>query len=159
MNKKHALMALAASFVLSGAAVAQPYGDGSGMMGGNGGGYGGGYGMGPGSMGGYGGGYDMMGGYGNEAFAGLKLSVEQQKKITAIQQEASKAMWQQMGTMHEQSYHMNGMFGPGPVDEAAARKAFQTMQDMQKVMFDTQFEAHKKIDAVLTKEQREQLHH
>ena len=157
MDRKHALMALAASVVLSGAAVAQPYGGGPGMMGG----YGGGYGMGPGMMGGYGGGYGMgpgmMGGYGSEAYAGLKLSAEQQKKITAIQQETSKAMWQLMGTMHEQGYHMQGMFGPGPFDEATARKAFQTMQETQKAMFDMQLEAHKKIDAVLTKEQRDQL--
>jgi Spy/CpxP family protein refolding chaperone len=52
---------------------------------------------------------------------------------------------------------MHGMFGPGPFDEAAARKAFQTMQETQKAMFDMQLEAHKKMDAVLTKEQREQL--
>jgi len=152
-------MALAAGVVLSGAAVAQPYGGGPGMMGG----YGGGYGMGPGMMGGYGGGYGMgpgmMGGYGNEAYAGLKLSAEQQKKITAIQKETSKAMWQLVGTMHEQGYHMHGMFGPGAFDEAAARKAFQTMQETQKAMFDMQLEGHKKMDAVLTKEQRDQLRH
>ena len=157
MDKKHAFMAVAASVALSSAAVAQPYGGGPGMMGG----YGGGYGMGPGMMGGYGGGYGMgpgmMGGYGTEAYAGLKLSAEQQKKISAIQQETSKAMWQLMGTMHEQGYHMRGIFGPGPFDEATARKGFQTMQETQKAMFDMQLEAHKKIDAVLTKEQRDQL--
>ena len=157
MNRTRGLMALAVSVVLSGAAVAQPYGGGPGMMGG----YGSGYGMGPGMMGGCGGGYGrgpgMMGGYGSEAYAGLKLSAEQQKKITAIQQETSKAMWQLMGTMHEQGYHMQGMFGSGLFDEATARKAFQTMQETQKAMFDMQLEAHKKIDAVLTKEQRDQL--
>jgi Spy/CpxP family protein refolding chaperone len=99
----------------------------------------------------------MMGGNGNATYAGLKLSAEQQKKITMIQQEMSKAMWQQMGTMHEQGYHMQGMFGPGAFDEAAARKAFQTMQETQKAMFDMRLEAHEKIDAVLTKEQRDQL--
>jgi Spy/CpxP family protein refolding chaperone len=157
MLKKHAWMALAASVVLSGAAFAQPYGGGPGMMGG--------YGPGAGMMGGYGSGYGggngmgpgMMGGYGLQAYADLKLSAEQQKKVTAIQQESSKAMWQLMGTMHEQGYHMHGMFGPGSFDEAAARKAFQTMQETQKAMFELQLEAHKKIDAVLTKEQREQL--
>ena len=42
-------------------------------------------------------------------------------------------------------------------DEAGARKAFDTMQQTQKVMFEAQLEAHRKIDAVLTPEQREQL--
>ncbi len=161
MNKTRALMALAISVVLSGVAVAQPYGGGPGMMGGNSGGYGGGYGMGSRMMGGYGGGYGMgpstMGDYGNEAYAGLKLSAEQQQKITAIQQETSKAMWQLMGTMHEQGYHMHGMFGPGPFDEVAARKTFHTMQETQQGMFDLQLGAHNKIDAVLTNEQRDQL--
>jgi Spy/CpxP family protein refolding chaperone len=59
--------------------------------------------------------------------------------------------------MHEQGHHMQGMFGPGALDEAAARKAFQTMQETQKSMFDMQLEARKKIDAVLTMEQRDQL--
>ena len=153
MNKTRALMTLATSVVLSGAAVAQPYGGGHSMMGG--------YGMGPGTMSGYAGGHGMgpgmMGGYGSDAYAGLKLSAEQRKTITAIQQEASKTTWQLMGSMHEQGYHMQGMFGPGELDEAAARKAFQTMQEAQKTMFGLQLEAHKKIDAVLTKEQRDQL--
>ncbi len=155
MNIKHAFLVLAASAAVAGSALAQPYGGGSGMMGG----YGGGYGMGPGMMGGggYGMGPGMMGGHSNEAFAGLKLSADQQKKIAAIQQENSKAMWALMGTMHEQGFHMHGMFAPGPFDEAEARKGFQTMQDTQKAMFEMQLEAHRKIDAVLTKEQLEQL--
>ncbi len=156
MKLKHAFVSVLAGAALAASAVAQPYG-GPGMMGG----YGGGYGMGPGMMGGHGGGYGMgpgmMGGQGLDTYAGLKLSAEQQKTISAVQQETSKAMWQRMGTMHEQGYHMHGMFSPGPFDEAAARKAFQTMQDTQKAMFELQLAAHQKIDAVLTKEQREQL--
>lgn len=153
MSKTRVIMALAVSVLLSSAAVAQPYGGGPGMMGD--------YGMAPGMMGGYGGAYGMgpgmMGGYGNEAYAGLKLSAEQQRKITEIQRETSKAIWQLMGTMHEQGHHMRGMFGPGAFDEGVARKAFQAMQEAHKAMFDLRLEARKKIDAVLTKEQRDQL--
>jgi Spy/CpxP family protein refolding chaperone len=98
----------------------------------------------------------MMGGYANEAYAGLDLSAEQRKKIADMQRETAKAQWQLMGTMHQQGYHMYGMYGPG-IEEADARKAFQTMADTQKAMFEMQLEARKKIDAVLTKEQREQL--
>ncbi len=159
MNTKHVVAAVVATLGLIGTAVAQPYGGGPGMMGG------GGYGMGPGMMngggggdgGGYGMGPGMMWGYGNQAYAGLKLSADQRKKIIDIQQETSKTMWQLMGTMYEQRYQMQGMFRPGPFDEAAARKAFETMQQNQKTMFEAQLEAHRKIDAVLTQEQREQL--
>ena len=68
-------------------------------------------------------------------------------------------MWQLMGTMQEQSFHMRGMYGPGSVDEAAVRKSFQTMTESRQAMFDLQLETRKKIDGVLTKEQREQLAH
>jgi Spy/CpxP family protein refolding chaperone len=52
---------------------------------------------------------------------------------------------------------MQGMHGPGGVDEAAARKSFQTMTQTRQAMFDLQLDTRKKIDSVLTKEQREQL--
>ena len=149
---KRSSIGIAASFLLAGSVLAQPYGVGLGMMGGYGSG---GYGMGPGMMGGPGG-YGMMGGYANEAYAGLDLSAEQRKNIADIQRETAKAQWQLMGTMHQQGPHMYGMFGPG-IDEADARKAFKTMTETQKAMFETQLEARKKVDAVLTKEQFDQL--
>src|SRR5574340_1351065 len=152
MNIKRATLAAAAGLLVAGVAAAQPYGMGPGAMGGNGGGYG--CGMGPGMMGGYGGGYGMgpgmMWGYGADAYAGLNLSPEQRQKIADIQQETAKAMWQLMGTMHEQRYHTYGMFGPGAPDEQSARKAFESMTATQKAMFDLQLGARKKIDAVLT---------
>ena len=157
MNTRKTWIALGASLLMAGTTVAQPYGGGAGMMGG----YGGGYGMGPGMMGGSGGGRGMgpgmMGGWDIEAYAGLKLSPEQKKQIATIQQDNRKAMWQLMGTMHEQDYHMHDLFGPGAVDEAAARKGFEQMQATQKAMFDLRLDAQKKINAVLTNEQREQL--
>ena len=52
---------------------------------------------------------------------------------------------------------MHGSSGPGPLDEAAARKSFPSMQALQKEMFELSLGAHKRIDAVLTAEQREQL--
>lgn len=169
MNLKHTVLAVVAGSLVAFAASAQPYGGmggygmGPGMMGGYGaGGYGMGPGMGPGMMGngggngyGYGMGPGMMWGNG-DAYANLKLSADQRKKISDIQDETFKAMWQLMGTMHQQGYHMYGMFGPGQ-DEQAMRKAYERMAATQKAMFEMQLEAHKKIDAVLTAEQREQL--
>ncbi len=154
MKLKNILVGFAA-VALAAAAVARPQGMGPAMMSG----YGGGYGMGPGMMGGgYGAGPGMMGGgYANDAYVGLDLTPEQQKTIAGIQQQTSEAMWQLMGTMHGQGYHMQGMFRPGPVDEAAARKSFQTMSETQKAMFELRLDARKKIDGVLTTEQREKL--
>jgi Spy/CpxP family protein refolding chaperone len=116
-----------------------------------------GQGMGPGTMGGYGMGPGMMFGYTNDAYAGLDLTPEQQKTIASVHEQVSTAMWQHMGTMNGQGHHMQGMFGAGPVDEAATRKSFQTMTDTQKAMFELQLDDRKKIGAALTKDQREKL--
>jgi len=151
-------MGVAASVLVAGVVAAQPYGMGPGMM--NGYGAGASYGMGPGFMagpGGYGVGPGMMGGFGGDAYAGLDLTAEQRSKIADIQQATGKAQWQLMGTMHEQGYRMYGNAGPGAFDEAAARKSFDAMSDTRKAMFEMQLDARRKIEAVLTPPQREQL--
>ena len=143
-------MGVAASVLVAAAVAAQPYGMGHGMMNGYGTGFmvdPGGYAMGPG----------MMGTFGGDAYAGLDLSLEQRSKISEIQQATAKAHWQLMGTMHEQGYRRYGNAGPGAFDEAAARKSFEAMSETRKAMFEMQIEARKKVDAVLTPQQREQV--
>jgi Spy/CpxP family protein refolding chaperone len=161
MKLKTTLTLTAAGLLLVGTALAQPYNMGHDRMGGHGGGYGSGQGMGPGMMGSYGGGQGMgpgaMRGNPDSTFSSLKLSADQHKQIANIRATSSKAMWQLMGTMHEQDEHMQGMYGPGSVDEAGARKSFQTMTETRQAMFDLQLDTRKKIDGVLTQEQREQL--
>ena len=152
-------VAMAASAVFMGVALAHPTGGmGPGMMGGCDG-YGA-FGMGSGMMGGFGAetmGPGAMFGRPDTAFAGLALTQDQRKKIADIREEASKAMWELMGNMHRQGYHMWGMYGQGADDEAAARKSFQAMNEAQKAMFELQLESRRKIEAVLTNEQREKL--
>lgn len=102
-----------------------------------------GYGMGPG----------MMGGYGPE-YAALNLTDEQRKKIDAIQEDVWRKQGELMGKMHAQSYRMHEF---GKADDDAARKAFDEMAVAHKQMFETRLEARKRIDAVLTPDQRKQL--
>jgi Spy/CpxP family protein refolding chaperone len=45
----------------------------------------------------------------------------------------------------------------GTLDEAAARKSFDVMTEARKAMFELQIDSRKKMDAVLTPQQREQL--
>jgi len=152
---------LAAGLLVAGLAAAQPYAMGPGMMGGYDHSAGAGYGMGPGFMagpGGYGMGPGMMGGNARGgAYAGLDLTADQRQKIADIQRATDKAQWQLMGTMHEQGYAVHGSGAAGALDEAAARKAFDAMTETRKAMFESQLDARKKIDAVLTPQQREQL--
>jgi Spy/CpxP family protein refolding chaperone len=154
--------AVAAAVLLAGTALSQGYGPGYGMGPGMmGGGYGPGYGMGPGTMGG--GGYGpgqgmgpgMMGGGGyGPGLAALNLTDDQRKRIDAIQEEVWRKQGELMGAMHAQSYRM---YDFGKADDAAERKAFDSMAAAHKQMFETRLDARKRIDAVLTPEQRKQL--
>ncbi len=124
-----------------------------------------GQGMGPGMMG-----PGMMGGHGSHGMMGqgmgpgmmgaapqLKLTEEQRSKISLIQREASREHWTLMGKMHDQHYRMHDVLGSGKLDESAARKAFDEMSAVRKQMFQGMLDTRKKIDAVLTDEQRRQL--
>jgi len=180
--KRAVIVAAVASLAVASAVFAQPYGPGygpgpgggygpgygmgPGMMGGDYGpgygmgpgmmgGYGPGSGMGPGMMGGYGMGRGMMGGY--SGLNGLDLSAEQRTKITEIQRELFGARWALMGKMHQQRGPMDEAYASGKFDEKAARKAFDAMSELRKQMFELSLQAQKRIDALLTPEQREQL--
>ena len=184
MKRKLIVASAAALIGLSTAACSQPYGAGPGMMGGYGpgpnqeqgggpgygpgygpGGYGPGYGMGPGMMGGYGGngygmGPGMVGGYG-PGFGygyGVKLTDEQRGKIADIQQEVAAKRWELMEKMQQQGVPMWRAYGPGPIDEKAARKSYDEMAAVRKQMFELQLDTRKRMDAVLTPEQREEMY-
>jgi len=128
----------AACVAASGAVLAQGHGYGPGM---------GGQGMGPG----------MMLGYSRDAYAGINLTADQRKKIAEIEKQTSDAQWKLMGSMHQQGFQMHESFAPGAVNEGDARKAFDSMSATRKAMFELMLDARKRMDAVLTKEQRDQL--
>ena len=124
-------------------------GMGPGMMGGM---------MGPGMMGGMMGqgmGPSMMGGAG--PYAALSLSSEQRSKIAEIQQDLWRKQWDLMGKMHEERFHMHQLTSGAETDDGAVRKAYQVMADSHKQMFEAMLDTRKRIDAVLTKAQREKL--
>lgn len=108
--------------------------------------------MGPGMMG-----PGMMGGPMMGSNPSLNLSEEQRAKISAIEREVVRKQWELMGKMHEQQYHMHDLLESGKPDDAAARKAYDEMSVAHKQMFQNMLEGRKRIDAVLTDEQRKQL--
>jgi Spy/CpxP family protein refolding chaperone len=108
--------------------------------------------MGPGMMG-----PGMMGGPMMGSNPALNLSDEQRAKISTIQRDVAREQWNLMGKMHEQQYHMHDLLESGKPDDAAARKAYDEMSTAHKQMFQNMLEGRKRIDAVLTDEQRKQL--
>ena len=178
MKRKWIVAAIGAA-LLSTAALAQwgpgmggyGYGMGPGMMGGYGpggesqgygpgargsgygcGGYGYGHGYGRGMMGG-GRGWGMGGGYG-WAYHSLNLTDEQRDKIDAIAKEVREKQWGLMQTMHGLLWKSEG---PGKASDADILKNFDAMTAVRREMLAARLDARKRMDAVLTKEQREEL--
>lgn len=177
MKHSIAILAAAAAFALAGctpmagAESAPPRGPGAGygpgMMWGGGAGPGFGYGMGPGGgygmgmgpgygagpgygmmgPGGFGMGPGMMGGWGVYP---LDLTGEQRASINQIQREFRGRQWPLMQQMHEL------MWTDSP-DEQAQRRSYDQAAALQKQMFENMLEARKRMDGVLTPQQREQL--
>lgn len=161
-------IAAIAGLLIASSAMAQPYGMGPGMMGDYGygmppgmmGGYGRqgmgpGYGMGPGMMGPGMMGPGMMGG--REYSYGIPdLTSEQRKKLADIYLEFSRKQWALMQSMHELRWQQADYRG-GVIDEKAARAAFDEMTVLRKQMFENSLELRKRMDGVLTPQQREQL--
>lgn len=112
----------------------------------------GGWGMmgGPGMMGGWGGG--MMGpGWGN-----LNLTRDQRDKIYAIHRDLREKQFALMDRMHD-SMRSVTFYREGKFDEQAARNAYAAAEKIHRQMFDNMLDAQKRIDALLTPQQRQQL--
>lgn len=154
-----------------------PAGYGPGMMGGYGPGYGpgmmGGYGRG-GMMGGYGAGEGqaygpgygpgMMGGYGRGGMMGyggplhlLDLNEQQLAKINQIQDETRRKNWSVMGKLQDERAHMRDLFSAEKRDPAAIGKQAMKIADLRRQLLEASVEAHNRIEALLTKEQKDQL--
>lgn len=149
MNKRILSLIAGAALAYGGATWAQM---GPGMMGEYG------WGMGPGMMGGYGPGGGMMGpgmwgGYGLQS----SLTDEQHSKIAAIQDDFARKRWDLMGRMEEESFKLQQFYSAGKRDESAINAVYKRMSELRRQMFDTNVDARKKMEAVLTKEQREQM--
>jgi len=151
------------------------YGAGPGMMGGYGpgygmgpgmmGGYGPGYGMGPGMMGGYGPGYGMgpgmMGGYGPGYGMGplhmIDLDDAQRGKVNQVGDALRKKNWQILGQMQDERAKLRDLYLADKDDRSAILAAYKRLFDLRLQRVEAMLDARAELEAVLTKEQREQL--
>lgn len=142
-------------------------------QGGPGYGPGGGYGWGPGMMGG---GPGMMGpagpGWGREdggpawgrggfgpggGLAALNLTVEQQEKVAAIQEENRRKNWDAMGRVRSEQFKLRQMAFGEKIDPAAFAEQQKKVDDLRRDMLKSRVESRNQIDTVLTPEQRKQF--
>ena len=155
--KKRVLLPLLTALLLTGGAVGAHacdwysggygYGGmGPGMMG-----------MGHGMMGGYGMmGPGMMGGYG--AGQGMpNLTEQQQNKMAQIQEGVRKKHWDLMGKMNAEQMKLQQLYYSGKRDPAAIEAQHKQIYQLQREMDESWLDAQSRMDAVLTKEQKERF--
>lgn len=121
--------------------------EGAGMMGG--------YGMGPGMMGGYGMGPGMMGGYGMGPQGLPDLTADQRTKIGKIQDETRRKHWELMGQVMEEQARLRDLYSAPKRDSDAIASTHKKISELQRRMYESAADAHKRMESVLTKEQQE----
>lgn len=160
MSKRFATVFLATVIGVSVAGAGQAddrpaagyHGPGPGMMGG----WDPGLGVGPGMMGGWGPGYGMGPGMMNR-YLGLALSEQQRSQIARIQQETRKKHWDIMSKLRDEHDKLYELYDADKPNTAAISDEYRKIGELRRHMLESSVEAQKRIDAVLTKDQRDKL--
>ena len=105
-------------------------------------------------QGGYGGyGPGMMGG---GPFAALNLSDEQQDKIFAIQEEHRRRNIDTMSKVRTETFKLRRMYNAESIDSKAVVEQQTRVDELRRQMLASRLDTHKKVQSVLTPEQRKQ---
>jgi len=96
-------------------------------------------------------------GYGASGAAAFDLSADQRDKIGKIQDDARSKQWKLMTKMREEQARLFGLSNTEAPDNAAMSKSYKKLSELRQQMFDNSLAVRKQMDAVLTKEQREQF--
>jgi len=126
------------------------YGMGPEMMGG-----GSGMGMGPGMM--RGGGMMGMGGMAMHGLSMLDLTDDQRAKINANQDKLRKQHWEIMGKMMDEHNALRDLYDSDSLDGKKIGAVYDRIFKLKRQMIDSDIKSLNEVNALLTKEQREQL--
>lgn len=95
----------------------------------------------------------FMGGWGGLP---ADLTADQRRRIAEIQREQRSRQWPLMQQMHELLWAAEAG-EVGVLDEQAQRRRYDSLLALEKQMFENMLESRKRIEAVLTPQQREEL--
>jgi len=109
------------------------------------------YGYGPGMMGG------MMGGMGLGPLQALDLNEQQQTRINQIRDETRRKNWETMGKLLDEQARLRDLLAAEKRDPAAIGKQSMKMADLRRQLLEASIDSHNRIEALLSKEQRDQL--
>lgn len=87
------------------------------------------------------------------------LTDAQRSQLAEIQRDFSSQQWRLMQQMRQGMWSTRYARSTGTeFDEAAARKSFELAASLQREMFENSVQARRRMDAVLTPQQRERLY-
>jgi Spy/CpxP family protein refolding chaperone len=88
------------------------------------------------------------------ALASLKLTADQRNKLTEIERDLKRKQWKLVGAIRELRWKQQDAFKAAEVDMEAVRRNYDETSALRKQMFDLALEGRKRVEGVLTKEQR-----
>jgi Spy/CpxP family protein refolding chaperone len=88
------------------------------------------------------------------ALASLKLTADQRHKLTEIDRDLKRKQWKLVGALRELRWKQQDAFKAPEVDVEAVRRNYEDTSALRKQMFDLALEGRKRVEGVLTKEQR-----
>jgi Spy/CpxP family protein refolding chaperone len=91
------------------------------------------------------------------ALAGLKLTADQRNKVTEIERDLKRKQWKLVGSIRELRWKQQDAFKAPEVDVEAVRRNFEEMSALRKQMFELAVDGRKRLESVLTREQRVEL--
>jgi len=113
--------------------------------------------MGGGMMGGGMGGGMMGGGMGGGMVHMLNLSDEQRAKVNKLQDDERRQHWSTMGKIMDERAKLRDLYAADKRDTQAILKVQDAINHHQRKMMELHLNTQNQVEAVLTKEQREQL--
>ena len=88
------------------------------------------------------------------ALASLKLTADQRNKLTEIERDLKRKQWKLVGAIRELRWKQQDAFKAAEVDVEAVRRNYDETSALRKQMFDLALDGRKRVEGVLTKEQR-----
>ena len=91
------------------------------------------------------------------ALASLKLTADQRNRLTEIERDLKRKQWKLVGAIRELRWKQQDAFKAAEVDVDAVRRNYEETSALRKQMFDLALDGRKRVEGVLTKEQRAEV--
>jgi Spy/CpxP family protein refolding chaperone len=88
------------------------------------------------------------------ALGGLKLTGDQRNKVTEIERDLKRRQWKLIGAIRELRWKQHDAFKAAELDVGTVRRNYEEMSALRKEMFDLAVDGRKRVESVLTREQR-----